>query len=503
MVKKRSPRAAAKREQQLALAAVTGPSGALVYARQALAERPKVTDLTSIFTRCRAVSVESSFLQAYLPLKHAFYDYGFALAPGPNATGDDAALAKWLAEDFTTDAEYKDTSKNETVKVELNQTRFEAIQSLVNDVWSEFLLLDNCVLQWFDGGQRAPVTLAPEKCRYLDTLGLPVLYYTHGLAENEIALLPDDQQKRYRASQEILLNAEEGEHFKVLTRGLAGAGFAKPSLYSLLRTLGEMDAKEVGCHGAAYNMRAATRHFKVGHEVKYNAPASLHKLAMWDAVKDKRIRQEFLERQGPHDFTSNFDTEISFPWPDLARFDATLWKGTDRRCRNWGGPIAQMLLDEKVVEGGLSFLRAQATKDRAAVAALLRPALKAVFNPPENLDLQLTWSDLIFNHPAQAAELLKFAVQQGLASVTTARRMIGLDSEREDALKVREADDNDRLKKYLPAFDMSHGTAPGLGLLELGGGDESAPAKGNAIKGKGPNPGNKNGRPAGSSTSPA
>lgn len=481
---------------QLALAAVTGPSGALSYSRQSLKERPAVNDLNSIFTRCRTVATESSFLSIYLPLKQAFYNYGFSVALGPNAKGDDDALNKWLAEEFTTDAEYTDPKTNTTVKLELNQTRSEAIAALVADVWREFLLFDNVVLQWFDGGSRAPVTLALEACRYSDKLGLPVLYYTHGLSREEIALLPQDQQARFTEQPEVLLSPDEGEHFKVLKRGLAGSGFVVPKLYSLLRTLGEIDAKEAGCHGQAFNMRAATRHFKVGHEIKYNAPAATHAQARWSAVTDKRIRLEFKDRQGPHDFTSNFDTEISFPWPDAERFDEVIWKGTDRRCRNWGGPVAQMLISESVVEGGLNFLRAMANEDRAAVAALVRPAIAKVFSPPENLDLQLVWSDLIFNNPAQAAELLKFAAQSGMASWTTAARMIGLNPDREAALKLREADDPDKLKKYLPAFDMSHGTAPALGILELGG----ASASSTPAAGKGADPGKKNGRPTGSSS---
>jgi hypothetical protein len=474
------------KEVQIALAGTNNPEGTLAYDLQKLTERP--TEIKALFKRLRTMSDESAFLSAFLPLKLSFYNSGFAITPGPLGKGGQKEIDAWLSKDYTTEAVYKDPGNQGELEVEYNMTIGDAINRFVRDAWREFLLLDTVVSMWMDDGS-APTTLAPELCRYQDKLGVPVLYYTHGISGRDLDLLSKEQQTRFRTNTELMLNPKEGEHYKVLTRGLVGSGFVKPRLYSVLRTLGEIESKEIGYHGRAHQLRAATRQHKIGHEITNGYHAGK---GTWFCNKKRAdaALAAMKNRQGPHDLATNFDHEIIFSWPDVALFDATAWKGTNMRLCNWGGPIAQMLLAEKVIEGGLAFERAMATGDRTIMAEYLTPIIKAAFKAPDGLDIKVMWSDLCFIDPARAAELLKFAVQQGICSVTTTQQIIGFNPETEAALKVKEASDPEAEKKYRPLWDTSHALAPAQGQT-------AADLKADASGKSGSDATTANGRPAG------
>lgn len=477
------------KDYTLTLGAGVAPDNAQAYDTVRRQETP--TDITSIFKRIRKMGEDSDFLSSYLKAKIAVYDYGFSITRGPQATAKEDAVQEWLAKEITTEAEYTDTKTGEKLTVELHLTNAEAVRKFKDDVMREFFLLTNCVAMWLDDGP-LPITLDPELCTYTETLGIPVLYYRHGLSVEQQKLLPDEQKTRFAKNSEIMLNPEHGEHYRVLKRGRVGSGFVKPEIFPILTTLGEVESKQAGYHALAYLTRGATRHHKLGHEIKQgNHAGKPHHF--WNKKRGDAVIKDFKGRQGPHEFTSNFDHAIDYPWPAPEVFDEVAWKGTNLRLRNWGGPVAQMMIGEKLAEGGLNLLRAEATKDRQLIADFILPVVKAVFSPPDDADIQLTWSDLIFNDAKQAVDLVKFSVQQGLASVSTARKWIGLRSEEEDANKLREADDPDNVKKYLPMFDMSHGTTPATGMLN----DPTAGSEG-AV---GADPGKRNGRPPGGGTS--
>lgn len=457
-----------KASQRTLAAGAVGPAGALAYGTLVLTEKPFVksgihfgSDLLPVFTRTRQLAIESSFLSSYLPLKKSFYNYGFDFSVGSNSKADLKAIRAWADKDTTTDVQYVDPSTAQTTTVELQETQGEAARRLIDNIWTEFLLLDNVIIMWFDDGS-PPQILLPERCTFQDKLGLPVLKYQHGISGRDLDLLPPDQLERFKQFTNVLVSPEFGEHFKVLKRELPGNGFGIPNLYSMFRTFGEIESKEVGFHGQAFNMRAATRHHKIGHKVEsgVHAGKAIH---FWNHTRSSQVLKLFEKRQGPHDYISNFDADVSFPWPDIKYFDVTAWKGTDLRLRNWGGPVAQMLISDKIVEGGLQFLRAQATFDREMVSRFALPIIKAVYGVPDQLDLQLVWSDLIFNDPTQAADLTKFALQNGLASTRTSREIIGLNSAKEDAYKLAESADTDFDAKNTPNWDSSHGIAPALG----------------------------------------
>lgn len=449
---------------QFTTAATTAPASVLTYDQIINRDRPALSDsnLNTIFTRCRRYAKESSFLVPYLKLKQDFYNYGFEIRVGEGSTADNKALRSWLDQDIKTDAEYTDPSTKETVKVQQQMTVEEAICKLVSDIWQEWLMLENVVTLWFKSDS-LPTTVQPEQCTFTDKFGLPVLKYEHGLTEAEIAMLPEEQQARFK-EKVILLSYDEGEFFKVLKSGPTGGGFSTPRLYSIFTLMSEVAQKEEGFHAQSYNLLAAPRQHKCGHKIDSGNHAGK---PLWFLVgpagkkRADKILEVMKNRRGPFDMPTNFDHEIEFPWPELDRFDDTAWKGTDKRLTNWGGPIAQMLINQKV--DGLEMLRAPATEERNTIARYARRIIVEAFKAPDGLNIQLTWSDLIFNSPAQAADLLKAAVQNALVSVKTAREQIGYNDAKESAQKVAEGEDENATLKYRPHWDSAHALAPQAG----------------------------------------
>lgn len=505
MAKKSTKSKRINEDLSLSLAGANGPATSLSYDTQINQERPQ--SFIPIIARCRSLvgqgivpGQSSSFLETYLPLKMSFWNSGFSIVQGPLAKGDQSeALTKWLESPMEINAQYTSPTTQEVLDVELNMTTGEAIYRFVKNAWREYLLLDNVVVLWMDDG-RQPAILPPEYCRYIDTLGLQILYYTHRLSFLDIERYVDKtQQARFKERGEILINPKFDEHFKVLKRGPDGTGFARPRLFSLFRTLGEIDSKEVGFHARAFLMRAATRQHKIGHEITNGAHAG-KPTHFWNKKRDAATRAAFKDRTGPHDFSSNFDHEIDYPWPEIAAFDEQAWKGTNLRLMNWGGAIAQMMLADKVSEGALSSARTLATTDRLDIANFILPAVKASFKAPDALDIKFRWSDLCFIDPAKATELVKFSVSHGLSSNKTAQSIIGLNPDEEAAQKALEAADPAAREKLLPMWDAAHGMSPALGD-DVAAVQAKAAAAAPAGAGTGPNPGKTNGRPAGSKAS--
>lgn len=476
--------------------AANAPEGQLTYGQAMSRDVPVLSavNLNPVFIRLRDFGSKSQFLTSYLPLQHSFYNYGFRIGLGSGATQTQEVLDKWLATPIETKIPYTDPQSKQTIEIQINQTNWEAISKLVSDIWYEYLLLDNVVTLWFEKDS-LPTTILPERCTYTDKFGLPLLKYEHNLSPAEIELLAPDQQELFRKNRLILLDAGQGQYFKVLKRGPVGSGFGVPRLYSLLMTMSEVAQKEFGMHAQSYNLMAAPRMHKLGHEITAGNHAGKPNWFINKKRADK-VLSIFDKRTGPFDMPVNFDHEILFPWPNMEYFDEMAFKGSDRRFRNFGGPIAQMLISDKIVEGGLQFLRAQATEERDNLRRYATQIIRQSFAAPEGCDVQMVWSDLIFNDPKQAAELLKFAAQYGLVSKKTAQQQIGYDPGVEGLQQVSEADDTNEVKKR-PWWDAAHGFAPAQGDTSITAA-AAAPAAGT-----GPDPQKKIGKPSGASNKTA
>jgi hypothetical protein len=494
MASKRRSLAVARREQreQIALHAVA-PVQTLKYETYSVIEKPLITatshPLSTIVLRCRLLAKDSDFLNRFIPLKRAVYNYGFGVKPaetkGKKASTDDKEkLESWLDEPVTfTFNDIVDPTTNETFTPELLATNREMIAKFTDDCWDEWLLLDNVTAMWLDN-QGYANTIPIERCQYTDVVGVPVLHFQHGLGPLDIIKLPPDQQERFKRFPQILINAKFGEHFKVLKRAAFGQGYGLPRLYSIFRLLGEIESKQIGMSQMAFMMREVTRFHKLGHEVK-NGDRAGKPLHFWKKERSDAVVKTWKDSVGTHDRTANFDHVIEFPWPDLKVFDELAWKGSDARLMQWAGPLAAMMVARGVMPYLSPLLRAQATEDRLKMAEFLGMVINTAFEPP--LPIKVKWSNTIFNESRLAAELVKFGAQQGWISATTGKDETGFDPVAEEDLKMQEAADPDAKTKFKPLWDAQHGIAPALG--------ESIRPAGEA--GKGAKPGSRPGAPPG------
>ncbi len=474
--------------EQITLAAGELSGSQLNYLTQTQTEKPASSSLSSVVERCRYWANESSFIaQQWLPLKLSVCNYEMRLKPAETKKGgkQQASLDKWLAEDAPMAVtEYTNATTGQTIEIESTSSRAELIEKFVKAAWKDRLLFDNVVALWTDDGQ-LPVTLALERCIYTDTLGVEVLSYTHGLSRSQIEVLPDDQQAVFSSGATISINPKDGFHFKVFKDAAVGQGFALPKLYSIFRLLGEVESKEFGYNAMAFAFRSVKRTHLLGHEIK-NGPNAGKPFHFWNKTRDTSTRAKWKDVVGFEDFTANFDYKVVYPWPDPKLFDEVVWKGSDRRLYQWGGPVMQMLTAKGVTPYLPNLLRASVGAERREFGRYLSAIINRAFKPP--VPVVVTWSDAIFNESRLAAELIKFGVQQGYLSATTGTEAAGLNREEEALRKLAEADDPDARKTLLPVWDASHGTAPALDGTEAPGAD---------AKPKGANPGNRSGRKPG------
>lgn len=445
------------------------PTFTLKFETQSQIEKPLVTatstPLAQIVLRCRLLAKESDFLSRFLPLKRDVYNYGFSLSPatvkGKKATTDDQEkLTEWLESDAGVKFDkITDQTTGEVFEPELLSTNKELLAKFAEDSWDEWNLLDNCTATWLEEQGFASITPI-EKTEFVDTVGVPVLRFTHGLSQQDILKLPQEQQERFKTKSTILLNTQFKEHFKVLKRARVGDGYGLPRLYQIFRLLGEVESKQIGMSAMAFFMRNVTRLHRLGHEIK-NGDRAGKPTHFWKQDRAKEVMKVWKDAVGAYDRTVNFDHFVEFPWPDLKVFDELAFKGSNMRLIDWGGPIMMMLVAKGVMPYLTPLLRAMATADREKMGSFLAMVFNKAFSPP--VPIKVTWSNTIFNESRLAAELLKFGAQQGWISATTGKEEAGFDALLEEDRKVQEADDADADKKFKPMWDSSHGIAPALG----------------------------------------
>jgi len=489
----------------LALAAGGENIDTLNYLLQTRTEKPDFGSASQVFARCRYFARENAWLNTFLLLKRSLLNAGFKLVaydpkePHKPSKDNQSKLDEWLEEDAAAPVdEYTDPQSGDKIEVESNASNYERVIKFIEDAWLDWLVFDAVTAFWRDD-QPIALTLQPERVTYTDILGLEVLRYTHGLGQQEIKSLSDDDQKRF-AKPTIIINPGEGEHFKVLKRSPVGDGLGVPRMFGIFRLLGEIEGKEAGQNAMGFAMRSAKRVHKLGHEIKngINAGKNSHFIT---SRRAKAVNERWRDKVGFEDYCCNFDESVEYPWPDSKLFDEKYYSASNMRLDNWAGPLALMLRAKGVSPYLANLLKTEALEERRKMGRFLSYVVSKAFGM--DVPVRPMWSNLIFNEARLQAELVKFGYMQGLASATTTREEIGLNPADEEALKVGEADDADAEKKLKPTWDSAHGIAPALGESSVkpttdGGG--AAPAKGK--KGKGQAADATNGRPAGSASAP-
>jgi len=452
---------------------------AFKYTTQEAVDRP--TDLNEAYRRARYWFKESSFLRGFLKLKKSIYNYGIEIKAIDPA--QQTALELWLAEKAEVGVkQWIDPTTREVIELENNQTNLEVVSKLIEDSWTSFFLFDVVPTMWQDDRHFAFV-LPIERTVYTDTFGVEILKYIHGLSRKDVEQIfaEDPEQKKRFLLPQIILNVAFHEHFKVLKLAALGDGYGWPSIYSLFRLLGEVESKEIGFSRASFLLRLMVRQHKLGHDIK-QGPHAGKATHMWNKTWGNSVLRQFEDKEGFIDVATRHDHLIEYPFPDLKRFDRLAWEGTNERLVDWAGPIGRMLVAKGVAPYLGVLLKALALEDRAKMGNYLSTIITDAFQPPTPVRLQ--WSNLIFTESRLLLEAIRFAVTQGFLSTTTSKEELGFNAEKEEMLKLDEANDSEAGKKNRPIWDPSHGISPALGETAATMAKEAAAAKGAAVDSK-------------------
>lgn len=416
------------------------------------------------FAKARLIARTNYWLKGFLSIKRSVMNYGMQLkvvskTPGKEVTEKDIQrLDKWLMSPAPV-PEVKVDANDKTIGIPnvTPRTMRSVLYKFIEDVWSEFILLDNVVAFWMDESP-IPITLAPEKCRYKDVLGMETLFYTHGLGVAEKKLLNPKQQERFKLS-EIAIDSNQGEFFRVLKDERTGAGFAWPSVQPIFITDSTIKSMEIGESTYAFTGRMHFRHHKIGHAIESGPMAGMPK-HFWSVKKATSILGVFENKSGfLGDFTSNFDYTVEYPHEDIDYFDEKKWLSPEHRLIKWGGALAQMIQITGVTPFTLNLLKAEVFAMREKMGVFLQEVINESFSCPVLLEIK--WSESIFNDARLFSELLKFGVGAGAISHSTFREEIGIDDERETVKKDTEGKDSlTNARKYMPPFDPAHGVDP-------------------------------------------
>lgn len=382
------------------------------------------------------------FVASILQLRQAFFNYGFTLTAADKKDRD--KLKAW-----------KTDAKSEKMR--------EWIADYTDDLWSEWLLLENVISFWRNASER-PVLLNLEDCEYSDAFGSELLCIKHNLTTEQINKLKgwsEEEKKRLRAKNVLEIGPDdELFHFKVSKRARAGLGLGWPSFMGIFEALGQGESLEVGDAIMAFAGRTVWEQHKIGHEVTAGVMAGTEKFHY-----NKKHADAFIKackgKSGHHRVTTPFDHEISFPRVDPKNFDAARYASVIERLRWWSQPLAQMIDARGITPYLLRLLKMQARPAREKMGRHLTQTLNEVFEPP--CRVLPAWSNHCFVDERLASDLLKAGLAAGPISQTTFAEEAGYDPELERERKTVEAG-LPKAETY-PIWDAAHGVNPVTGEM--------------------------------------
>lgn len=452
---------------------------AVNYSNTLTAQVPTVTDLSSIFLKCEELATADEFLRNFLPFKVSMYNSGFRVAAADGKESSQKKLKKELDEELPPVVDtWTDSETQQTITIESTQTVREAINTFANQVWFQQFLYENVVAVWFDD-RPVPIVMDIKKCRYSDTMGVELLRYTHGLSTQQVSQLSDSMKDAFK-SQTVLVNPDIGMHFKVLKNTLVGQGFGVPPLYAAFLLLGETNSKARGHYAMSFLLRTAKRMHQLGHEIKQGQHAGKN-LWFWNKKRDTEVKKFWVDKEGAEDTTANFDHKVLYPWPESKLFKREYYEDSDDRLCKWGGPLAGIIVKEKINPIAVNVLRQHAEEERKKVGAMIAWCVQKALGVSFPIECQ--FDSTVFNEARLQFEMMKFSQMQGMQSVQTFQQFAGMVPIVESERKLMEASDKDAKAKFTPMWDTSHGIQPALGEQVKAAGDKK--------------PGGENGRPAG------
>lgn len=333
-----------------------------------------------------------------------------------------------------------------------------SIRRFIVRAWHERLAMNNVISFW--SKQINPQVLRPECADYYHSIGGEVLWYHVRLTEEERAEMSDKEKARYASGRLRLAdpvwnanNRNLAETISVWRGPTAEEGLAFPSLLGFLWALGQSDSMEVGENQYAFAYRAVFRHHKIGHEIK-TGPKTGDKMHFYKSggAYAKGLEKAFKGKTGFSDFFDNFDHNWDVLFADPKKYDALKWRTISERLCYWGGAIGMMLGFRIFTPDIFGAVRTQCVEARRDFKPWLEDAIERGFGIP----VTLAWDNQCFSTGRLHHEMLKWSVQQGFGSNTTAAGAVFGDDSIEREMEQKKAERR-RSEDLLPIFDPNHG----------------------------------------------
>ena len=393
-----------------------------------LLQRERPATVQDAFKRARLWSVENWFVTEVVKLKTAFYNYGVRFVAPP---GKAAKLTDYL-------------DKNPQLKADMNR--------YVREVWREWLMLRNVASFWREESQTFPVLLSPEDCKFTDALGIPKLTVNLGYKKEDApAGTSKAMLDRYYSGKAIELDEKWDEHFDVLTAQRRGKGFGYPDLYSVFRTLSQVESMEIGEQMLALAGRRILHRHKIGFEQRGQNPARYQQdFSVFKKKRADAILAFMNGRFGMMDTVQNFDHAIEVFLGDGGpkNYEGKKWDTTIRRLMWWGGPLGFMMVANSMNPFLLNMLKTSANEEREEVTRHLNLVLNAAFRLP--VPIKVAFSNRCFIDSRLAWDMVATLMKQGPLSATTGLQSADFDPETEKENKTEEGQDPE---VYLPVFN--------------------------------------------------
>ncbi len=389
--------------------------------------------LNGEFGRCRYLLEQNPWVLLVQRLWLAFYNHGFRLEPAlPLKKRDQAKFDEW------------------------NAAKGAEIAVFVQQLWQEFLSLDNGISYWERSDKPEeciePFLLAPERCRFTDRMGRQIIHYTHGLTQEELEGMSAEQKRRY-SRPEITLRSPE-DSFRVLKRARVGDGFGRPRMRTIFRPAAAYESMEVGEVIMAFLNRCIFRWHKMGQEPKANAGYTPNgKLAKFSPERWEMIKKDLKNKLGLIESAGNYDHEIKFIHPPTEYFDSKKWDGFVKRFWAYAGPLGQMMQAEGLNSDFSRMLRAEAEQERLLLRAHLEPVIREGYAAP--CPVTVAWSNACFYDNQKYLEAVQWGVQQGPVALRDWFDLTGMNWGQSQARKESEAALPEAQIK--PRFDQAHG----------------------------------------------
>lgn len=375
-------------------------------------------------------------------------------------------LVDFVNHGLTVELTNKAGKKGRSAEPWLTPARRSAIRGFVRRALAEALMQDNLLVFWrenFAAKGIAPQLLPPERVRFWDSHGEPLVKYRVALAPEQLDTLAPALQRRYQDGEVTFgdaahatfnrLNPALAETVRTWKTSAPGHGLAWPALVAAFRTCAQSDSMEVGEEQYAFAGRLVVRQHKVGHEIK-GGPKAGNPTNFYKAERGRVIKPFFRGAVGFREWVGNFDHSVELLWTDPKKYDAKKWETVRDRLVDWAGPLGRMLTARGVTPDLANALQVQCQAIREDLREFLQEVCEQAFDAPHAV--RLRWKSDCFRSARLQAELLKFGVTTGPTSLRTFAETVHGDDALDREMEHK-ADEQADEAKLVPLFLPNNG----------------------------------------------